>query len=43
MAVINEEGTKKYVDNDDENTIIEANEINELTEKTEEVKNLNEI
>ena len=43
MAVINEDGTKKYVDNDDENTIIEANEINELTEKTEEVKNLNEI
>lgn len=41
MAVINEDGTKKYVDNDDENTIIEANEINE--EPKEEIKNLNEI
>lgn len=41
MAVINEDGTKKYVDNDDENTIIEANEINEETK--EEIKNLNEI
>lgn len=41
MAVINEDGTKKYVDNDDENIIIEANEINE--EPKEEIKNLNEI
>ena len=41
MAVINEDGTKKYVDNDDENIIIEANEINEETK--EEIKNLNEI
>lgn len=41
MAVINEDGTKKYVDNDDENTIIEVNEINE--EPKEEIKNLNEI
>lgn len=43
MAVINEDGTKKYVDNDNETTIIEANEINNQEEKTEKVKNLNEI
>lgn len=40
MAVINEDGTKKYVDNDDENTIIEANEI---VESKEEIKNLSEL
>lgn len=43
MAVINEDGTKKYVDNDNETTVIETNEINNQEEPKEEIKNLNEI
>ena len=40
MAVINEDGTKKYVDNDNEDYVIVEEEKNE---KEQEVKNLNEI
>ena len=41
MAYIKEDGTKEYVDNQEEVTTIEANEIKE--EPKEEVKNLSEI
>ena len=41
MAYIKEDGTKEYVDNQEEVTTIEANEIKE--EPKEEIKNLNEI